>query len=105
MSKMTSRFAVAIALFLFTTFSLQAGKISAYYDAPYADASTVKSKLKKAGFTVLTTYSPAGKSYLKVLVFTNEKLKSIESGKAYAMPWQANTTLSYPIRFSLSSIS
>ena len=81
MTRTLTKFVAVTALFLFATLSLQAGKISAYYDAPYADASTVKSKLKKAGFTVLTTYSPASKSYLKVLVFTNAKLKSAASKK------------------------
>jgi len=72
---------VAIALFLFAAVSLHAGKISAYYDAPYASDSAVKANLKKAGFSVLATYSPAGKSYLKVLVFTNGALKSAAAKK------------------------
>ena len=81
MSKTLFKFSVAIALFFFATLSLQAGKVSAYYDAPYASASAVKSKLQKAGFTVLASYSPASKNYLKVLVFTNAKLKSAAAKK------------------------
>jgi len=56
-------------------------KESAYFTAPYADAKSVASKLKKAGFTVLTTYSPAKKEYLKVVVVTNKALKSAASKK------------------------
>ena len=82
MSKTISKFSVAIALFLFAAVSLQAGNISAYYSVPYADAKAVKSNLGKAGFKVLTTYSPAKKEYLKVIVFTNPKLKSIASKKS-----------------------
>lgn len=81
MKKTISKFSVAIALFLFAAVSLQAGKISAYYDAPYAPTSTVKAHLKKAGFSVLATYSPAGKNYLKVLVITNRALKSAAAKK------------------------
>jgi len=81
MTRTLSKFAVAITLFLFATLSLQAGKISAYYDAPYASTATVKSNLKKAGFTVLATYHPASKGYLNVLVFTNGALKSAASKK------------------------
>lgn len=72
---------MAIALFLFAAVSLQAKSISAYYDAPYASESAVKANLKKAGFSVLATYSPASKSYLKVLVFTDTKLKSTAAKK------------------------
>jgi hypothetical protein len=82
MSKTISKFSLAIALFLFAAVSLHAGKISAYYSAPYADAKAVKSNLGKAGFKVLTTYSPAKKEYLKVIVFTNSKLTSIASKKS-----------------------
>lgn len=81
MSKMISKLSVTIALFFFAAVSLQAKDISAYYDAPYASVKTVKGKLGKAGFKVLTTYSPDNKSYLKVMVFTNKKLISIASKK------------------------
>jgi len=72
MSKMFSKFSATIVLFLFAAVSLQAADVSAYYDAPYADAKTVKSNLGKAGFKVLTSYSPAGKANLKVMVITNK---------------------------------
>jgi hypothetical protein len=81
MSKMITKLSAAMALLFFTAVSLQAKDISAYYDAPYASAKTVKTKLGKAGFKVLTTYSPANKDYLKVIVFTNKKLQSIASKK------------------------
>jgi hypothetical protein len=82
MSKTISKFSVAITLFLFTAISLQAANISAYYSAPYVDVKTVKTNLEKSGFKVLTTYSPAKKSHLNVIVFTNAKLKSIASKKS-----------------------
>jgi hypothetical protein len=69
---------MAISLFVFASASLQA-KEAAYYSAAYADAKSVASKLKQAGFTVLTTYSPAKKEYLKVIVVTNKALKSAAS--------------------------
>jgi len=81
MSKMITKLTVAVAVFFFAAVSLQAAKISAYYDAPYADAKTVKVNLEKTGFQVLTTYSPAGKENLKVLVFTNKALTSNASKK------------------------
>lgn len=81
MSKMITKFTVSLALFLFAAVSLQAAKVSAYYTAPYASAKTIKSKLGKAGFKVLTTYSPAAKANLKVMVFTNKALKSNASKK------------------------
>ena len=79
MSKMISKFSATIVLFLFAAVSLQAADVSAYYNAPYADAKTVKSNLGKAGFKVLTSYSPAGKSNLNVMVFTNSALTTIAS--------------------------
>jgi len=78
MFKMFSKIALAIILFLFASAELNA-KESAYFSAPYADTKTVTAKLKKAGFKVLTTYSPAKKSYLKVIVVTNKALKSAAS--------------------------
>lgn len=81
MSKMISKISAVTALFFFAAVSLQAKDISAYYDAPYASERTVKTKLGKAGFEVLTTYSPANKDYLKVIVFTNKKLTTIASKK------------------------
>lgn len=74
MSKMISKLSVSIVLFLFAAVSLQASNVSAYFDAPYADAKTVESKLGKAGFKILTSYSPAGKENLNVMVFTNNSL-------------------------------
>jgi len=81
MSKMISKFSAVLLLLVFTAVSAQAAKISAYYEAPYANAKTVKSKLGKAGFKVLATYSPASKENLKVIVFTNKKLKALASQK------------------------
>lgn len=63
------------------TVSLHAKSISAYYTASYAKESTIKSKLEKVGFEVLSTYSPLKKEYLKVLVFTNKQLISTSSIK------------------------
>ena len=76
MSKMIPKLSAMIVLFLFAAVSLQAADVSAYYNAPYADAKSVKSKLGKAGFKVLTSYSPAGKKNLSVMVFTNKALTS-----------------------------
>lgn len=74
MSKMISKLSASIVLFLFAAVSLQASNVSAYFDAPYADAKAVESKLSEAGFKVLASYSPAGKENLNVLVFTNNAL-------------------------------
>jgi hypothetical protein len=76
---MMKKLSVIITLLLLSAVSLQAQKVSAYLSAPYADAKTVKGKLKKAGFQVLATYHPAGHSDLNVLVITNSKLKSLAS--------------------------
>lgn len=81
MSKMISKFSAVLLILMVTTLSAQAAKISAYYDAPFATAKTVKSKLAKAGFKVLATYSPASKENLKVIVFTNKDLKANASKK------------------------
>ena len=40
-----SKISAVITLLLFTMVSAQAAKISAYYDAPFATAKTLKSKL------------------------------------------------------------
>ena len=79
MSKMISKFIVAFSLIFFA--SAAQAKVSAYYTAGYADAKTVASNLKKAGFTVLATYTPAKKDYLKVVVVTNSALKKAASKK------------------------
>lgn len=81
MSKMISKFSAILFLLVFTTVSAQAAKISAYYDAPFATAKTLKSKLGKAGFQVLATYSPASKNNIKVIIFTNKNLKALASKK------------------------
>jgi len=83
MSKMISKFTAVVFLLLFTATSVQAAKISAYYDAPFANAKTVKSKLGKAGFQVLATYSPASKNNIKVIIFTNKNLKALASKKTH----------------------
>jgi len=82
MSKMVSKISAVLLVLAVTTISAQAAKISAYYSAPYASAKTVKSKLGKAGFKVLATYSPASKSNLKVIVYTNNKLKANAAKKS-----------------------
>jgi len=82
MSKMITKLLTVTALLVATAVSAQAAKISAYYTAPYASASTVKSKLGKAGFKVLASYSPAGHANQKVLVFTNKKLTALASKKS-----------------------
>jgi len=79
MTKTISKLTIALALFVFSAISLQAGSVSAYYSAPYKDAGAVKALLAKEGFTILNTYSPAGKSKLKVITYTNAKLKSMAS--------------------------
>ena len=78
---MISKVSALIAFLVVSATALQAGLTPAYYDAPYASASSVKGKLTKAGFTVLATYSPAGQSNLSVMVITNSKLKAIASKK------------------------
>jgi len=80
MKRLISKIALAIALFAFASASVEA-KEAAYLNAPFADAKTVSAKLKGAGFKVLATYSPAKKSYLKVIVVTNKALKSAASKK------------------------
>jgi len=81
MSKIISNFSTLLLLLVITAVSVQAAKIPAYYNAPFSTANTVKSKLGKAGFKVLTTYSPAAKENLKVIVFTNKALKTLASKK------------------------
>ena len=82
MSKMITKILAVSALLVATAVSAQAAKISAYYTAPYASAKTVKSKLGKAGFKVLATYSPAGHDNQKVVIFTNKKLTALASKKS-----------------------
>ncbi len=81
MSKMISKISAVILLLLGTMVSAQAAKISAYYDAPFATAKSVKAKLGKAGFKVLATYSPAEKQNIEVVIFTNKKLTALASQK------------------------
>ncbi len=81
MTNLISKLSVAFTLLIVSTITLQANAISAYYDAPYADETQVQSKLEASGFNVLTTYSPAKKDYLKVIVFTNKELTTIASKK------------------------
>jgi len=79
MTKSMSKIIIAMAVLIVSTISLQAGSVNAYYSAPYQDTKAVKSSLGKAGFHVLSTYSPAGKSNLHVISFTNASLKSMAS--------------------------
>jgi len=79
MSKMIKNIVLLVAFFTATSF---ASAIPAYFTAGFATAKTVKSKLQKAGFKVLSTSSPAGKSNLKVLVFTNKALTAMASKKS-----------------------
>jgi hypothetical protein len=76
MLKTVSKLSVLLALMALLSSIVSAEKISAYYNAPFADVKSVKAKLKKAGFELLTTYSPAAKEDLKVIVFTNDVLKA-----------------------------
>jgi hypothetical protein len=78
MSKIIKNIALLVAFFTATSF---ASALPAYYTAPFNTAKSIKSKLQKSGFKVLTTYSPAGKSNLKVLVFTNKALTAMASKK------------------------
>ena len=82
MSKMITKILAISSLLIATSISVHAGKISAYYTAPYASAQTVTSKLEKAGFDVLATYAPAGHANQKVLVITNKKLTALASKKS-----------------------
>ncbi len=82
MSKTITKILAVSALLVATAVSAQAAKISAYYTAPYASAKTVKSKLGKAGFKVLATYSPAGHKNQHVVIFTNKKLTALASKKS-----------------------
>lgn len=81
MNNLISKLSVVLMLLMTSAISLQANAISAYYDAPYADEKQVQAKLEASGFNVLTTYSPAKKDYLKVIVFTNKELTTIASKK------------------------
>jgi len=74
-----SKFSVAMILLIATSLALHASDVSAYYDAPYHSAKSVKSKLSHKGFKVLTSYSPAGNSNLTVMVFTNKSLTAMAS--------------------------
>lgn len=76
MSKIIKNIVLLLAFFTASSF---ATALPAYYDAPFATAKSVKSKLEKAGFKVLSTSSPASKSNLKVLVFTNNALTKLAS--------------------------
>lgn len=81
MSKMISKFSAVLSLLVLTTLFAQAGKISAYYNAPYASSKTVKSKLGKAGFKVLASYSPAQNANVNVIVYTSKKLQALANQK------------------------
>lgn len=79
---MITKILTVSALLVATAISAKAAEISAYYDAPYASAKTVKSKLGEAGFKVLANYSPAGHKNQHVLIFTNKKLTALASKKS-----------------------
>jgi len=81
MSKMITKLLAISALLALSSVFAQAGKVSAYYTAPYASTKAVESKLGGAGFKVLATYSPAGHANQKVVVFTNKKLIALASKK------------------------
>ncbi|HFQ61469.1 MAG TPA: hypothetical protein ENK39_04115 [Epsilonproteobacteria bacterium] len=72
---------ILIFILIFASTFVEAKNISAYYDAVYTPAKVIKSNLKRSGFKVLATYSPAKKSYLQVIVFTNKSLKKMSSKK------------------------
>ena len=77
MLKTFSKIFSITALLLLASVSLQAGKVSAYLDAPYVSASEVKSKLKSAGFEVLSSYSPDRMKNINVIVYTCNSLKKM----------------------------
>jgi hypothetical protein len=82
MYRTTYKLLTLVSMVMLLSVTLNAAKISAYYQAPYSDTKSVKSKLSKAGFKVLATYSPAAKENLKVIVFTNDTLKALASKKS-----------------------
>lgn len=76
-----SRTLAILLFFLVSSTMLHADKVSAYFDAAYASESKVKSKLKKEGFKVLASYSPAKMDHIKVIIYTNKNLKAMASKK------------------------
>jgi hypothetical protein len=77
MLKTFSKIFTVTALMLLASASLHAGKVSAYFDTEYASASAVKSKLRKAGFQVLSSYSPARMKHVDVIAYTCKSLKTM----------------------------
>jgi|SaaInl8_200m_RNA_FD_contig_81_416586_length_2081_multi_11_in_0_out_0_3 hypothetical protein len=83
MFKTISKLFLTVAVTLTATFSLHAEDdvTAAYNTATYTDAKTVKANLEKAGFEVLTSYSPAKLKELSVMVFTSADLKALATKK------------------------
>lgn len=71
---------VVATILLLTAISM-AKEVSAYYEAPYQHLKSITSHLKKSGFRVLKIYAPAKKRYLRVVVFTNNRLIDLASRK------------------------
>jgi hypothetical protein len=82
MSNIMKQLATLLTLMVLMSLSLHAQKLSAYYDAPFADAKKVTSNLKKAGFEVLATHAPASAKHLHVIIFTNKALTTLASKKS-----------------------
>lgn len=70
-------FTVSVLMLLASATVHAGGKVSAYFDAPYASASVVKSKLKRAGFEVLSSHSPARMKHIDVIAYTCPSLKAM----------------------------
>ena len=81
MFQKVSIFTKMFALILVVTTVAMAQEISAYYQAPYQTVKHIRTHLRKAGFKVIKTYTPAKKRYLRVVVFTNNRLMKLASKK------------------------
>ena len=81
MSQKASIIPKVFTIILLITTITMAQEISAYYKAPYQSPKHIRYHLKKAGFKVLKTYAPAKKRYLRVIVFTNNRLIKLASKK------------------------
>ena len=68
-----------LSMLIVSTLSANAKEVSAYYEVGYQPVESIKKSLSSSGFEVLTAYSPAKKSYLHVLVFTNKRLIALAS--------------------------
>ena len=81
MSQKVSMIHRIVAIILLVTTITMAKEVSAYYKAPYQSLKTIAHHLKKSGFKLLKVYAPAKKRYLRVLVFTDNRLITLASQK------------------------